>query len=180
MHLSVCRTLVPRGLLWNHCLLALSRVEWVSDSDEETAQLEEELQLVLVSCPQFSALLGEYSVLVEGDQLQVLGSGQRWRWTWSDVLWYCLGRDWRGWDREWQLEMKTREWVLLAALTTPHCADQLLWHALRLCRSCTPSGCVFTWAGTSLKRFYSLLCECAPDARVLSKNRGISVGTLCG
>lgn len=115
-------------------MLTLSCVGWVSDNDEESAQLEEELRLVLLSCPQFSALMGEYSVLVEGDQLQVLrvGSAQQWRWTWSDVLWYCLGRDWKGWDREWQLEMKIREWVLLAAITAPHCTDPLLWHALRL------------------------------------------------
>ena len=73
-------------------------------------QLGEELQLTLVSCPQLTSLLGEYAVLVEGNQLQVLkvGGAQYWQWAWSDVLWYCLDRNGTEWDEEWRLKMKIR------------------------------------------------------------------------
>ena len=132
---------------------------------------------MLVSCPKFSALQGEYAVLVQGERLQVqrVGGAQHWQWAWSDVLWYSLDKGNAGWNREWQLEMKIRGCV--CSTTTPihvaqtHCVIQCV-----SCRSCTPGGCVFTWSGASIKRFYSLLCECAPSARVIGKDRGLSLG----
>ena len=124
-----------------------------------------------------SALQGEYTVLVKGEKLQVqrVGGAQHWQWVWSDVLWYCLDKGKAGLNREWQLEMKIRGCVCSTTtpvhLTQTHCVIKCV-----SCRSCTPGGCVFTWSGASIKRFYSLLCECAPSARVIGKDRGLSLG----
>lgn len=95
-------------------------------------QLGEELQLMLVSCPQLSSPLGEYAVLVEEDQLLVLkvGGAQYWQWAWSDVLWYCLDRKGAGWNEGWQLEMKIRGWVCLIAMPSFLQTCSLLWCAM--------------------------------------------------